>query len=229
MLYTEYEETLSRLFTPWPHLSENERRNVLSGCQFRRFRKGENLHSGDLDCIGMLLLIEGELRVYLLSEEGREVTLYRLRDGDACVLSASCVISTITFDVHIDAVSDTKILIINAPAFARLTESNIHVECFVYKLATERFSDVMWAMQQILFMSLDRRLAIFLADEIAKKGGNSINMTHEQIAHYIGSAREAVSRMLKYFAAEGIVELTRGDIKILNKHKLRLLTKDSSF
>ena len=226
MQYTEYEKILNRLYPPWIHLSETERQDILNGCQFRHIRKGENLHSGDLDCIGMLLLIEGELRVYLLSEEGREVTLYRLRGGDACVLSASCVISTITFDVHIDAEIDTKILIVNAMAFAQLTESNIHAECFAYKLATERFSDVMWAMQQILFMSLDRRLAIFLIDEIVEKGSDSLNITHEQIAHYIGSAREAVSRMLKYFAAEGIVELSRGDIKILDKHKLRQLTED---
>lgn len=226
MAYAEYEEILSRLFSPWDHLSQAERDDIVRNCQYHLYTKGENLHRGEMDCVGMLLIITGELRVYMLSEEGREITLYRLYDGDSCILSASCVISTITFDVHIDADKDTRILIINAPAFARLTEANIYAECFAYKMATERFSEVMWAMQQILFMSLDRRLAIFLVDELANIGGERLNLTHEQIARYIGSAREVVSRMLKYFEDEGIVELSRGEIKIINKQKLRSLAED---
>lgn len=90
-------------------------------------------------------------------------------------------------------------------------------------MATTRFSDVMWAMQQILFMGVDKRLAIFLWDETAKTGSNSIKMTHEQIARYMGSAREVVSRMLKYFAGEGIVALSRGEIRVMDKEKLSKL------
>lgn len=226
MPYSKYQETLAQLFPPWENIKETERQEILSNCHFHHFAKGETLHRGDMDCIGILLITTGELRVYMLSEEGREITLYRLHDGDPCVLSASCVLSNITFDVHIEAESDTTLLIINAPAFAKLTADNIHVECFAYKLITERFSDVMWAMQQMLFMSLDQRLAIFLVDEMVKKGQESLNLTHEQIAHNIGSAREAVSRMLKIFAEDGMVELSRRDIKIIDKQKLRLLANN---
>lgn len=82
----------------------------------------------------------------------------------------------------------------------------------------------MWVMQQILFMSMDRRLAIFLSDESARTGSETISLTHGQIARYMGSAREVVSRVLKYFAGEGIVEVSRGGIKIIDKKRLRKLT-----
>jgi len=159
----------------------------------------------------------------MLSEEGRDVTLYRLFAGDVCILSASCVLDAITFDVCIDAEEDAEVLVINASAFHQLADENIYVKCFGYQLATTRFSDVMWAMQQILFMGVDRRLAIFLWDEISKSGSNEVKMTHEQIARYMGSAREVVTRMLKYFASDGIVELSRGGVRVLDRKKLQNL------
>ena len=151
------------------------------------------------------------------------MTLYRLFPGDICILSASCVLEAITFDVFIDAEEDTDVLLINSAVFHQIAEQNIYVKCFGYELATTRFSDVMWAMQQILFMGADKRLAIFLSDEIAKTGSDRIKMTHEQIARYMGTAREVVSRMLKYFAGEGIVALSRGEIRIVDKEKLHKL------
>ena len=99
------------------------------------------------------------------------------------------------------------------------------MEAFAYRLATERFSDVMWTMQQILFMSFDKRLAIFLLDESASLGSDTIKLTHEQIAKLLGSAREVVSRMLKYFAEEGYVRLSRGTVTITDKKALRELTE----
>lgn len=83
-------------------------------------------------------------------------------------------------------------------------QQNVHVRCFAYQMTAERFSDTMWTMQQILFMSADRRLAIFLTDELAKTGGSNVRMTHDQMARYMGSAREVVSRLLKYFAQGGL-------------------------
>ena len=95
---------------------------------------------------------------------------------------------------------------------------------FALETALGRFSDVMWVMQQILFMSMDKRLAIFLYDESARIGDDNIPLSHEQIAKYMGSAREVVSRMLKYFSNEGIVELSRRGVKITDRKKLRTLT-----
>lgn len=219
----EQQAFIKSVLTFWEHLSENEKFRILDNTYKVTYKRGDTIHSGENDCIGILLIKSGGLRTYMLSEDGREITLYRLIPGDICVLSSSCVLSNITFDVHIEADFDSDLLIINSEVYSELVSSNIYVENFTNKEAVARFSDVMWAMQQILFMSFDKRLASFLLDEIARNGSVDVNLTHDQIAKYVGSAREVVSRMLKYFAADGIVELQRGGIKILDKGKLRNL------
>lgn len=220
------EEDLSLLrsrLSFWEHLNKEERELLLNGTSPAHFSAGQSLHCGERDCIGILLVKSGSIRIYITSEEGREVTLYRLEAGDICVLSASCVMSSIDFDVSIDAETDCEVLQISAACFSRLSAGNVYVELFSYKLATERFSDVMWAMQQILFTSFDRRLAAFLLEESAKSQSAVLHMTHEQIAKYLGSAREVVSRMLSYFAKEGYVTLARGSITIVDVEGLRRL------
>lgn len=207
----------------WDRLSAPEAELLLGHTKPVTYEPGENVHSSANDCVGVLLIKSGELRTYILSEEGKEVTLFRLGDGDACVLSASCLIHSITFDIFIDAVQKTELFLIDVQAFSKLLENNVYVENFALRITAERFSEVMWAMEQILFMSFDRRLAIFLLDETAKTGVDNITMTHEQIARYVGSAREVVSRMLKYFAKEGIVAVHRGGVEITDKQKLRKL------
>ncbi|MCI9323091.1 MAG: Crp/Fnr family transcriptional regulator [Lachnospiraceae bacterium] len=159
----------------------------------------------------------------MMSEQGKDITLYRLHSGDLCMLSASCVLEAITFDVFVDAEEDSRCIVIGGPAFAAVSERNPAVKIFALETAVSRFSDVMWVMQQILFMGVDRRLAVFLLDEAARTGSDIIPLTHGQIARYMGSAREVVSRMLKYFAAEGAVEVSRRGVRILDKGSLRKL------
>jgi len=218
-----YTDLFEKYFSFWDKLSNEQKDLLIRNASLVKYEVGRNIHSGENDCIGIFLVKSGMLRTYILSEDGREITLYRLYAGDVCILSASCVLQTITFDVFIDAGEETELLLINTTAFSKILEDNVYVQNFTYKLATERFSDVMWAMQQILFMSFDRRLAIFLNDELAKNGGDTICLTHEQIAKYVGSAREVVTRMLKHFSEEGIVELSRGGVKIIDKKKLKAL------
>ncbi len=209
--------------TFWEKLSYAEIQLLENSCTSIKYNKGENLHGGDKECVGLILIKSGELRVYMLSEEGRDITLYRLVEGDSCILSASCILNNITFDVLIDAEQDTDVILLNVGALSILSERNIHVENYVNRKAVEKFSNVMWAMEQMLFMSFDRRLAGFLHDEMIKVKSNKINLTHEQIAKYVGSAREVVSRTLKSFESQSILKLSRGAIEIINKDKLRKL------
>ena len=187
------------------------------------FKKGMNIHDGN-ECTGIILVRSGCLRVYMVSEDGKEITLYRLFSGDVCILTASCVLNSITFDVFVDAEENSECYIVGGSAFERVSENNPDIKIFALETAVSRFSDVMWVMQQILFMSMDKRLAIFLWDEAARTGSDTIALTHEQIAKYIVSAREVVSRILKYFSSEGIVEVSRKGIKILDKKRLKELT-----
>ncbi len=216
---------LSKALTFWDRLNSEEKELITKNLASIKYKKGEAIHRGENDCIGLFVVKSGTVRTYLMSEEGKEVTLYRLFERDVCVLSASCIIKNITFDVNIDAESECEILLINSSVFFELVQKNIYIENFSYKIAVDRFSDVIWAMEQILFMSFDKRLATFLIDEATNNNDDTISLTHEQIAKYMGSAREVVSRMLKYFANEGTVELLRGGVKILDKSKLRYLLK----
>lgn len=207
----------------WGDLTEQERDIVQKSAFLRRYEKGAQVHSGGQECLGLLLVLSGEIRTYLLSDEGREITLFRLYPGDLCVLSASCVLSQISFDTQLTAQQDTQVLVIPANVVARIKDTNLAARCYLYELATQRFSDVMWAMQQLLFQQLDQRLAAFLLAEYRRTGSPTVAMTHEQLAQQISSAREAVARILKQFAEDGLVELKRGAITILNPAGLESL------
>ncbi len=212
-------EALARFPEVWTHLSETEKEFACRNTEMVSYHPGQNIHSADSQCIGVLFIKTGCLRVYIMSEEGKEVTLYRVMPGDVCILTASCVLSEITFDVYVDAEELSQVVVLNAFAFSKLIESNIYVENFSHKMQAARFSNVMWTMQQILFFSFDKRLAIFLYEELIKNGP-IIRYSHMEIAKYLGSAREVVSRMLKYFENEGIVKVSRKEIEIINKKKL---------
>ena len=212
-------------FPFWEQLTTQEQEML---CRYTRpvhYARGARVHSPTESCVGILLLKSGQLRAYLLSEDGRNVTLYRLFGGEVCILSASCVMDAVNFDLYIDAEEDTEAYCISAGVFRRLMQQNVYVRCYAYQMTAERFSDTMWTMQQVLFMSADRRLAIFLTDELAKNGGTDVRMTQDQIARYMGSAREVVSRMLKYFAQEGWVRLYRGGVQVLDLPRLQQLAR----
>lgn len=204
----------------WVNLSSAQQVHIEKNARLVHYRAGQTIHGNSTNCTGVLLIQTGILRTYLLSEDGREVTIYRLRDGDTCMLSASCMLSAITFDVQIDAETDCDALLIPAAVYAALSEQNIYVENFSYKLTTERFSDVMAAVQQMFFMNLEQRLAAFLIDESSYTRHDELYLTHEQIARTIGSAREVVSRTLKQLAAAGCIEMFRGGVRIIDKNAL---------
>ncbi len=216
-------ELFASTFPFWDKMSESDKELFLRSSQSIKFKKGTNIHNGN-ECTGVILIRSGSLRLYILSEDGKEITLYRLFPGDMCMLSASCVLETVTFDVFVDSEENSDCVVLGGCAYEDVSRRMPDAKIFALETALSRFSDVMWVMQQILFMSMDKRLAIFLLDETAKSGTDIVKLTHEQIAKYMGSAREVVSRMLKYFVSEGIVETSRGGIRILDKKRLRSLT-----
>ena len=218
------ESLLPKSLPFWNKINSNERDAIIHNISDIRYEKGTCLSGSDDSCAGVFLVRSGTLRVYMLSEEGKDLTLFRLNPGDVCILSASCVLKMIRFEVLIEAESDCRILVINAGFFSELAERNVWVENFSYKIAAERFSDVIEAIQRILFMSVDKRLANFLLEEMETRGSDVIAVTHEQIARYIGSAREVVSRTLKSFYVLGAVELSRKGVKIIDKKLLRSMS-----
>ena len=139
-----------------------------------------------------------------------------------CVLSASCLMDTIAFDVMIEAMEETVVSVLPSVVLNQVMKKNPYVELYLYKAATEKFSDVMWTMQQILFQKIDKRVAGFLWDEMSHAGTQTLSLTHDEIAKYIGSAREVVTRVLKYLAENEVISLGRGKIHIEDKEKLKI-------
>lgn len=207
----------------WAHLTAAEQSAVRRTAVIRRYEKGQLIYGTDSDCLGMIRMLSGSVRTFLVSEEGREITLFRSHQGEIDVLSASCVLRQITFETQMVAEESAELMIIGSSLMAKLREENIHVRCFLYELMAERFSTVMWAMQEVLFKRFDQRLAAFLIQEYERTGSEEIRMTHEQIAQNISSAREVVARMLKRFTGDGLVTLRRGVIRLADIPALRAL------
>ena len=200
----------------WKNLTDSEKELVRNKAVLQKYSKGQLIYNSGTECSGMTMVLSGELCISIISEEGREITLYRLRKNERCALSASCILSHITFDTHTTAAEESHVLIIPTYTFEKLMRENIYVRCSMYELLSKRFSSVMWTMQMILFKGYDRRLASFLIREYKRTGLKTIQMTHEQIAQYTNSAREVVARMLKRFGNEGLVTFKRGQITLID-------------
>ena len=215
------EMIFSSVFPFWDKLDDDDKTAIKDGHITKTFEKGSVVHRSDMGCQGAILIQKGAFRVYIISEEGREVTLFRIREGECCVLSASCLLDSIQFDIFIETAEKTEAVVIPTTILNHIMEENPYVGLYMYQQATERFSEVMWTMQQILFMAIDKRVAIYLWDESISRGLTTIKTTHDEIARNIGSAREVVTKVLNYFAEEGVVTLGRGRIEIADKEKLK--------
>lgn len=208
----------------WENLSPKEKTYVAENALIKSVSKDGLIADSDSACMGMVYVIEGQMRVSMMSEEGREITLFRVQAGDSCVTTASCVIRQITFDTLVTAVEDTELLVVPSGVFSKLALDNIYVKSFMYEKETERFSSAMWVMQQILFKKFDMRLAQYLIEESEKTESQIINQTQEEIARNINSAREVVARMLRQFASDGIITVKRGSIVIENIEDLKKIS-----
>lgn len=208
----------------WNKLNAEEREILEQGTIRFTHAKGTIVHEDRHKCTGLLLVVSGQLRIYIISETGKEITLYRLFERDVCVLSASCMIRNISFDVHIQAEKETTMLRITTESYQQVGQLNTDVKDFTNELVSSRFSDVMWVVEQVVFMSFDRRLAIHLLEQAAIAGSDTFAITHEAIARDLGSAREVVTRMLSRFQEDQLVRLSRGGITLVDRTGLYDLT-----
>ena len=212
-------------FPIWDKLTPTQQQTLEQTATLRSVPKGTVVHNGSADCIGFLVVRSGQLRVYILSDEGREVTLYRLFPRDLCLLSASCILRGLQYDVTIEAEKDTRFWQIPAQRYKQLMEQSAPVANYTNEVMAERFSDVMWLIEQILWKSFDKRLAGFLVEESALENGTTLKITHETIGRHLGSPREVVTRMLRYFQDEGLVKLSRGSVTLLDPARLQALAE----
>ena len=213
----------SDYFPIWDQLTTSEQEQLSRSAVKRSVPAGTLLHNGSADCLGLLVLCSGQLRAYINSEEGREITIYRLFDMDMCLFSASCMMRSIQFEVTIEAEKDTELWVIPAEIYKTIMEESAPVANYTNELMATRFSDVMWLIEQIMWKSLDKRVAAFLLEEASIEETNELKITHETIANHLGSHREVITRMLRYFQSEDMVKLSRGTVTILDEKKLEAL------
>ena len=207
----------------WSKLTGDQKEKIASVIEFRQIKKGTHIHDSSADCLGLVVVRSGQLRAYILSEDGREITISRLTQYDVSLLSASCVMPDMQFNVMIEAEKDSEFWSIPACLFKNLVDESLAVSNYSRNLLSGNFSELMWLMEQIMWKSFDKRLAEFLLEESRLEETQQLKITHEKIANHMGTAREVVTRMLRYFQNEGMVVLTRGTIEIADEEKLEAL------
>ncbi|MCD8116481.1 MAG: Crp/Fnr family transcriptional regulator [Oscillospiraceae bacterium] len=211
---------LKEYFPMWEKLTSAQQSRLLSPSDQQSYKKGQIVHNGLTDCTGLFLIQSGQLRAYTISDEGREITMYRLFERDICLFSASCIMRSIQFDIVIEAEKDTEVWLIPAEAYKKVMEESAPLANYTNEIMASRFSDVMWLMDQIMWRSFDRRLAAFLLEESSLENTSKLKITHEIIGNHLGTAREVVTRMLRYFQSEGMVKLSRGTVELTDMDKL---------
>ena len=207
----------------WDKLNREQQERLSGIIEYRTVKKGTRIHDSSAECLGLVAVRSGQLRAYILSEDGREITISRLFEYDVSLLSASCVMPDMQFNVMIEAEKDTQFWSIPACFFKNLVDESLVVSNYSRSLLSSNFSELMWLMEQIMWKSFDQRLAAFLLEETAIEGDDTLKITHEKIAAHMGTAREVVTRMLRYFQNEGMVKLERGGIHLLDREKLQTL------
>ena len=212
-------------FRIWNQCSKEDQSMIASSLVLKKVKKQTVIHQGDLDCTGLLVIKSGQLRAYSLSEEGKEITLYRLFECDVCLFSASCMMKSIQFELTIEAEKETEFWVIPFDTADYLMKKSVVFANYINEIMSSRFSEVMWLMEQIMWKSLDKRLAAFLVEESLLEETETLKITHEKIANHLGSQREVISRMLKYFQEEGLVQLSRGSIELLDFERLEELSE----
>lgn len=209
----------------WSHLTDDQQQYLARFAGTREYKKDQQLYDSSDECLGMIMVESGTIRTYIVSPEGREITLFKLGEGDSCVLSVACVLSEIRFETQIMAAEDARLRIVPTGVFDRLFRENVYVREFAYETATRRFSAVMHVMQQMIFAGLDQRLAEFLLEKYEESASSEIVMTQEEISREINSAREVVARAVRQFAKDGLVSTSRGRIRILDPLGLQELAE----
>ncbi len=214
---------VSDYFPMWDRLSAAQREGLTARAAVRCAKKGAVIQNSGMECRGLLLVRTGQLRAYILSAEGREITIYRLFERDICLFSASRMMRSVQFDITIEAEKDTEFFLIPAEDYKAVMDESAPLANFTNEVMASRFSDVMWLMEQVMWQSFDKRLAAFLLEEALLEDSDCLKLTHEAIGNHLGNPREVVTRMLHYFQSEGMVKLARGQVELTDRDKLEAL------
>ena len=169
---------LESFFPIWDKIEPEQQEKLRKSAVKQTIKKGTILCDGGKECTGLVLVCDGLLRAYMLSEDGREVTMYRLFEHDICLLCASCVMTNIQFDIIIEAEKDTEAWVIPPWIYKSVQQDSLVFSIYVNDLLAMNLSEVMWMVEQVMWKSFDKRLAGFLIEESNVEGTLTLKITH---------------------------------------------------
>jgi CRP/FNR family transcriptional regulator, anaerobic regulatory protein len=200
-------------------LPPEELEHLLQPAAIIHLPTGTQVFAEHQPCQGFPLLIEGSIKVIKLATNGRELMLYRVLPGGSCIISSSCLLGHTNYNAR--GVAETPLTLLPLPVstFSTLMLKDAAFRDFVFHLFAERIGELMQLVEEVAFSRLDQRLArlILARQEVI------LNVTHQQLADELGSVREIVSRLLKGFAAQGLVTLGREQLCISDRIGLQKL------
>ncbi|MCF6214545.1 MAG: Crp/Fnr family transcriptional regulator [Emcibacter sp.] len=198
-------------------LSQESQEILEEGLHIVKAPSGSVMFAEGSECRGYVMLLEGTVRVQKSSEEGREITLYRVEAGESCIMTTTCLISDDQYGAEGIAETDVTLAVVPPATFNRLLALSEEFRNFVFEVYAKRMSMLMMLVEEVVFKKLDKRLAQLLLDQ----KNDQFDVTHQDIAMELGSVREVVSRQLKVFERQELIKLGRGNIQILDRGGLQ--------
>lgn len=212
-------------FPIWSKLTSSERAIFKHSAIHHKLSSGTLTFSASSDCLGLILVGSGRLRIFISSEEGKELTLFRLFPQDICLLSAACIIKDMELNISIEAEKPSEIWIMPSNICKKIMSESIVFSSYLNQLMFSQIAKILQLFQTVMWESLDKRLAVFLLEERQIEKNDTLKITHEKIANHMGTAREVVTRTLKAFQSEKIVQLSRGYITLTDIDRLSELSE----
>jgi len=191
----------------------------LAAARVVALKRGQAVFQPGQACAAFLLVTAGSVKVSTVTGSGRELMLYRVGPGETCVLTTACLLAGADYDAEGMTETEVEALAIPKPLFEELMAVSPAFRRFVFSSYGVRLRDLIGLVQEVSQRQVDRRLARFLAE----RGAAPITLTHQEIATELGTAREVVSRLLKQFAGEGLVEIERRNIVVAAPERLARL------
>ena len=221
-------ERLKALLADYPALTENADQHcwdMLAGARLQRFDPDTVLFYQGMECTHLMLIVEGCVRVFRDSDDGREITLYRVEPGQLCIHNLNNLVDGVHSQITAKTESPMRGLVISKNAFHEAMDNSRSFRNYVLRTLTERLSLMTNLVSGFAFDRLDLRVAVWLIQQFDRTSGRPIQATHSDIAHELGTTREMISRILKDFEHKRCIQLARGKIHLICKHTLHLASK----
>jgi CRP/FNR family transcriptional regulator len=203
------------------YFNSNQEELFIANMFSHEYSPGCILLGDGFSCNNIFFILEGSLRISRISEEGREVILYRIHKGDFCLMTAYSIMTDTDFPAIAQVEKKTEVIALPSIIFKQILQENPQLQSFIFASSLNRLKDVIGVLDDITFTGIKQRLAKFLVLLASQRASQTLKITHEQIALEIGSSREVISRTLKNLEDAGFVQLSRGQIRIIAMESLK--------